>query len=91
VSAHLVTDDDEVMLITDGGTLIRTRVKEISVVGRNTRGVRVINLHEEESLIGVGKVDDTGDEGNNGNDVSVQTEQGIESTDEPVDDSDDEE
>ena len=56
VGAQLVGPDDEVMLITTGGVLIRTRVKEISVVGRNTQGVRLIDLGEGEKLAGVEKV-----------------------------------
>ncbi len=56
VGAELVAEEDEVMLITDGGVLIRTRVKEISVIGRNTQGVRLINLSEDEKLISIGKI-----------------------------------
>ncbi|SMG65085.1 DNA gyrase, A subunit [methanotrophic bacterial endosymbiont of Bathymodiolus sp.] len=57
VGAVLVADHDEIMLITDGGVLVRTRVNEISVVGRNTQGVRVIRLDSKEKLIGVDKID----------------------------------
>ena len=56
VAACLTSDEDEVMLITDGGTLIRTRAKEVSVVGRNTQGVRLINLSSEEKLVGCQRV-----------------------------------
>jgi DNA gyrase subunit A len=56
VGAVLVKDEDETMLITDAGVLIRTRVKEISVVGRNTQGVTLIDLGEGENLAGVEKV-----------------------------------
>ena len=56
VGAQLVNEEDEVMLITDGGILIRTRVSEISVIGRNTQGVKLINLGEDESLISLGKI-----------------------------------
>ncbi|MGI9317528.1 MAG: DNA gyrase C-terminal beta-propeller domain-containing protein, partial [bacterium] len=56
VGAQLVSEEDEVMLITDGGILIRTRVNEISVIGRNTQGVRLINLGDQESLISLGKI-----------------------------------
>jgi DNA gyrase subunit A len=56
VGANLVRDDDEVMLITTAGTLIRMRVGEISVVGRNTQGVRLIELEQEEKLVGIEKV-----------------------------------
>ncbi len=70
VGAELVAEDDEVMLITDGGVLIRTRVKEISVIGRNTQGVRLINLGEDEKLISLGKIeeptDSTEDDENSG-------------------------
>ena len=56
VGAGLVKDQDEIMLITDAGVLIRTHVKEISVVGRNTQGVTLIDLGEGEQLAGVEKV-----------------------------------
>ena len=59
VGAVLVKDEDETMLITDAGVLIRTRVKEISVVGRNTQGVTLIDLGEGEKLAGVEKVAET--------------------------------
>jgi DNA gyrase subunit A len=45
------------MLITDGGTLVRTRVDEISIVGRNTQGVKLIRPQGDEKLIGVEKVE----------------------------------
>ena len=56
VGADLVRGDDEVMLITSGGTMIRTRTQEISVIGRNTQGVRLMDLDEGEKLVGVEKV-----------------------------------
>ncbi len=58
VSAQIVNQADEVMLITDGGILIRTRIAEISVQGRNTQGVRLISLKKDERLVSVGKVED---------------------------------
>jgi DNA gyrase subunit A len=45
------------MLITDGGTLVRTRVDGISIVGRNTQGVTIIRLDKKEKVIGVDKVE----------------------------------
>ena len=60
VGAQLVGEDDEVMLITDGGILIRTRVSEVSVLGRNTQGVRLINLSADEKLISMNRVEDAG-------------------------------
>ena len=56
VGAIQVEDHHEVMLITDRGTLVRTKVNEISVVGRNTQGVRLINLHHHEQLSGIQSV-----------------------------------
>ena len=52
-----VKEDDEIMLITDGGTLVRTRVDEVSVMGRNTQGVRLISLTKEEKLIGIERIE----------------------------------
>ncbi len=57
VGAVLVNDNDEIMLITDGGTLVRTRVNEISIVGRNTQGVIVIKPDENEKVVGVDRID----------------------------------
>lgn len=53
VGATQVQDDDEILLITDQGTLVRTRVGEVSVLGRNTQGVRLINLSSDEKLVGL--------------------------------------
>ena len=58
VGAVQVSDADEIMLISDKGTLVRTRVKEVSVQGRNTMGVRLIRLKEGEKLVGLEQVDE---------------------------------
>lgn len=62
VAAKLVNDEDEIMLITTGGVLIRTRVKEIRELGRATQGVTLINLGEGEKLSGIEKIVETDDE-----------------------------
>ena len=62
VGATLVADDDEVMLITNGGTLVRTPVDQISVLGRNTQGVRLIRLTEGEQLVELARVAGLGDD-----------------------------
>jgi DNA gyrase subunit A len=68
VGAQLVSSDDEVVLITTGGVLIRTRVAEIREVGRSTQGVRLINLGDNELLAGVEKILEPEDDPNgNGN------------------------
>lgn len=56
VGAKLVSDHDELMLITTGGVLIRTRVSEIRELGRATQGVTLINLGDDEKLRGLEKV-----------------------------------
>ncbi len=53
VGVRMVKDDDDLMLITDGGKVIRTPLKGISVIGRNTQGVRLIELSEGEKVVGV--------------------------------------
>ena len=58
ISAVRVKDGDEIMLISKGGTLVRTRVDEIRSMGRNTQGVRLIRLQEGESLVGLQRIDE---------------------------------
>ena len=54
-----VTPGQELMLISSTGTLVRTPVDEISIVGRNTQGVRLIRLAEGERLTGVEQIDES--------------------------------
>lgn len=56
VGAVQVDETDQIMLITDAGTLVRTRVSEVSVVGRNTQGVRLIRTAEGENVVGLQRV-----------------------------------
>jgi DNA gyrase subunit A len=49
--------DDEIMLMSQAGVLVRTPVKDISVVGRNTQGVRLIRLEEGDQLSGLERID----------------------------------
>jgi DNA gyrase subunit A len=56
VGAVHADDSDEVMLISGAGTLVRTRVNEISVMGRNTQGVRLIALSKGEKLVGIERI-----------------------------------
>jgi len=59
VAATLVHDDDEIMLITTGGVLIRTRVAEIRAMGRATQGVTLIALDQGTTLSGLQRVVET--------------------------------
>ncbi|HSX21117.1 MAG TPA: DNA gyrase C-terminal beta-propeller domain-containing protein, partial [Gammaproteobacteria bacterium] len=58
IGAAQVFEGDELMLISDQGTLVRTRVDEISLVGRNTQGVRLISLGTDEHLVGIERVEE---------------------------------
>ncbi len=62
VGAIMVEDDDEIMLITDGGTLVRTRVADVSIMGRDTQGVTMIRLSRKEKLIGIARVESLDEE-----------------------------
>jgi DNA gyrase subunit A len=67
VAATLASAEDEIMLITSGGVLIRTRVREVREMGRSTQGVTLINLGEGEKLSGLQTVlDSDEDEGGDG-------------------------
>jgi DNA gyrase subunit A len=58
VESVQVSETDEFMLISDKGTLVRTRVAEVSVQGRNTQGVRLIRLKDGEKLVGLERVEE---------------------------------
>ena len=66
VGAVRVGQEDQIMLISDAGTLVRTAVAEVSSLGRNTQGVRFIRLTEGEKLVEITAIDEsdaqTGDE-----------------------------
>lgn len=59
VGAIQIQETDEMMLISDQGTLVRTRAQEVSVLGRNTQGVTLIRLGDQEHLVGVESVSDS--------------------------------
>lgn len=87
VGALLVGDDDEVMLISDQGKIIRMKITDLRVIGRNTQGVTLIGMDQEERLVGVatlaesdnglgdeGDEGDEGAEGDEGGEASLTTE-----------------
>lgn len=57
ISAIQVTSEDDIMLISDGGTLVRTNADEISTMGRNTQGVTLIRLRQQEKLVGLARIE----------------------------------
>jgi len=75
VAAAQVTDAHELMLISNQGTLVRTRVGEVSQLGRNTQGVTLIRLPAEEALVSVVRLDadeSNGDDAETGDDLSPE-------------------
>jgi len=58
VGAVQVEENDEIMMITDSGTLVRTRVNEVSVIGRNTQGVRLIRTADDEHVVALQRIDE---------------------------------
>ncbi len=57
ISAIQVASEDDIMLISDGGTLVRTNAGEISTMGRNTQGVTLIRLRQQEKLVGLARIE----------------------------------
>ena len=72
VAATQVEETDQIMLITDAGTLVRTRVSEVSIVGRNTQGVRLIRTAEDEHVVSLERVCDVDDEDEGTEDVTSE-------------------
>jgi DNA gyrase subunit A len=72
VGALLVKPEDEIMLISSSGTLVRTPVSEISVQGRNTQGVRLIRLDEGDRLVGLERIIAEAAEGEEGGDLPAE-------------------
>jgi DNA gyrase subunit A len=62
VGALQVSDDDEIMLISSSGTLVRTPVGDISIIGRNTQGVRLIRLESGQRLVGLARIELMGED-----------------------------
>ena len=70
VGAVQVNDDDEIMLISSSGTLVRTPVSDISIIGRNTQGVRLIRVGSEQRLVGLARIESMeGEESTDGEDA----------------------
>jgi DNA gyrase subunit A len=84
VGAVQVYDTDEIMLISNKGTLVRTRVDEVSVQGRNTQGVRLIRLKEGEKLVGLERVDEPDAEDIEDEDVEVAADASNGADDDPA-------
>ena len=66
IGLRLVTNDDQIMLVSSGGKVVRIRVNEIRVIGRNTQGVRLIDLEEGERMAAIARLAEREDEGEPG-------------------------
>ena len=91
VAASLVSTEDQIMLITTGGILVRTRVSEIREMGRSTQGVKLINVDEGTVLSGLQRISESMDEDDSiADDVSIVGESEISDENNPPSDTTDE-
>ncbi|MCE1787367.1 DNA gyrase subunit A, partial [Enterobacter hormaechei] len=74
IGAIQVEPTDQIMMITNAGTLVRTRVSEVSVVGRNTQGVTLIRTAENEKVVGLQRVAEPDDDEEEGETEYSQSE-----------------
>ncbi|PHZ58960.1 DNA gyrase subunit A [Photobacterium leiognathi] len=89
VGAVQAEDGDEFMMITNGGTLVRTRVAEVSRVGRNTQGVTLIRTAEDEQVVGLQRIDEPEEELIE--DAELVEGDAVENTEQPATDTDSDE
>lgn len=83
VGAVQVLPNDEIMLITDSGTLVRTRVNEVSIVGRNTQGVRLIRTADDEHVVALQRIDEVEDTEEESADTQVEAGENTEAESSP--------
>jgi DNA gyrase subunit A len=62
IGVQQVTEEDQLMMVTNGGKIIRLRIKDIRVIGRNTQGVRLIDLDEGERVVSLARLAEKEDE-----------------------------
>ncbi len=74
IGVQQVTEDDQLMLVTNTGKIIRLRIKDIRVIGRNTQGVRLIDLEEGERVVSLARVAEKEEEGENGGAAETEAE-----------------
>ena len=71
IGAIQVTDEDEMMLISNKGTLVRARALDVSIIGRNTQGVTLINIAEGEQLVSIAKIAESEDDSDENSEVET--------------------
>jgi DNA gyrase subunit A len=72
IGVQQVTEEDQLMLVTNGGKIIRLRIKDIRVIGRNTQGVRLIDLDEGERVVSLARLAEKEDEDESGEEGEEQ-------------------
>ncbi|PHR58217.1 MAG: DNA gyrase subunit A [Robiginitomaculum sp.] len=77
VRAFSITEDDQLMLVTDGGQLIRCPVRNISIISRSSKGVMVLRVNDPEKVVSVERIEESDDE-NEDTDTETDTESGAE-------------
>jgi DNA gyrase subunit A len=75
VASFAIEHSDQIMLVTDGGQLIRCPVDDVRIAGRNTQGVRIFKTEAEESVVSVERIPDDGSEVDNGDDGNGEGEE----------------
>ena len=78
VRALQVTDADQVMLITDKGTLVRFKVDELSIIGRNTQGVRLINVSAGEHVVGMQRIEEIAEDNSENDEDNIESDNNVE-------------
>ena len=76
VAAFMVMDGDQIIMVSDGGQIIRCPINQISIVGRGARGVTVFKVAKEERLVFVSRLRDETGEDENGEDIEAGDQQG---------------
>jgi len=84
IGALQVTLDDEIMLMSQGGALVRTPVRDISVVGRNTQGVRLIRLEGDDQLTGLERIEGLAPEEDTGEGPGESPAEGLAEGEPPI-------
>jgi DNA gyrase subunit A len=85
ISSFPVDESDEVMLVTDGGQLIRCPIKDIRVAGRSTQGVTVFKTSKDEKVVSVERITETDDDENDeGTEATQNVEEGAEKSNEAI-------
>ena len=77
IGAMQVNDDDEIMMITDGGKIIRITMDNLRIIGRNTQGVRIFNLNEGEKVVAMGMVAESIADDEEGEEEAAEGQDGL--------------